>query len=233
MLGHMNKSEFRPTENYQQFYQGHRFEPMPDPACYMADLVIPRVGWALEVASAISAQHVLDLCCLDGFALLSMANRLPHIVGTGVDLSADGVRLAQDRATIKKLNLRFIEGAVEDFQDEVGYDLVLLFEAIEHFTDVDKVMDTIKANMNPGATLLVSTPDAEGYYGIRNIEDTCHLQVYSHKLPFIKEGFPRYPEDSPVKKPVISLPHYLQSQGFMVESTDVWGELVHVRAVLK
>lgn len=229
MLGHMNKSEFKPTENYQEFYQGHRFEPMPDPACYTADLVIPRVGWALEVANAISAQHVLDLCCLDGFALLSMANRLPHLAGTGVDLSADGIRLAQDRADMKKLNLRFIEGDVEDFKDEVGYDLVLLFEAIEHFTDVDKVIANIKRNMNPGATLLVSTPDAEGYYGIRNTEDTCHLQVYSYRTA----DLPSYPERSPIKKPVISLPRYLANQGFEIVSTDVWSELVHVQAVLK
>jgi hypothetical protein len=106
--------------------------------------------------------------------------------------------------------------------------LVLLFEAIEHFTDPDAVMATIKANMNPGGTLLVSTPDAEGYFGIRNIEDICHLQVYS----FRTQALPKYPVDSPVKKPVISLPRYLAKQGFIVESTNVWGALVHTRAVL-
>lgn len=230
MLGHLNKSEFNPTENYDSFYQGHRFEPMPDPQCYLADLVIPRVGWALETAQAISAQHVLDLGCLDGFALLSLATRLPHLLGTGVDLSKPGIKLAQQRADAKHLKLRFIEARAEDFRDEVGYDLVLLFEAIEHFTDVEAVMAAIKANLNPGGTLLVSTPDAEGYYGIRNVEDTCHLQVYSHR----HEGdLPQYPSDSPVKKPVISLPDYLESQGFRVESTDVWGDLVHCRAVLR
>lgn len=228
MLGHLEKSSFDPQKNYNEFYAGHKFQPIPEPQCYLADMVIPRVGWAVDVAGEIRAGHVLDLCCLDGFALLSMATRL-DVAGTGVDLSADGIRLAQDRAMAKKLNLRFIEGRVEDFQDEVGYDLVLLFEAIEHFTNVEAVIDTIKRNMNPGATLLVSTPDAEGYYGIRNVEDTCHLQVYSHKPA---ADLPHYPADSPVKKPIISLPDYLVAQGFTIISNDVWDQLIHVRAVL-
>lgn len=229
MLGHLNKSEFVPTENYDEFYQGHRFEPMPEPQCYTADLVIPRVGWALDIAHAINAQHVLDLACLDGFALLSLANRLPHLLGTGVDLSNPGIKLAQQRADAQHFKLRFIEGRVEDFRDEVGYDLVLLFEAIEHFTDLEAVMTAIKANLNPDGTLLVSTPDAEGYYGIRNVEDTCHLQVFSYRKT---ADLPTYPEGSPVTKPVISLPDFLTEHGFRVESTDVWSDLIHCRAVL-
>lgn len=230
MIGHLDKSAFKPKENYDEFYRGHRFEPLPEPQCYLADMVIPRVGWAVDTAMAISAASVLDLCCLDGFALLSLATRLDHLIGTGVDLSEPGVTIAQQRADKRRLKLRFIEAPVEGYRDELKYDLVLLFEAIEHFKDPDAVMETIRANMNPGATLLVSTPDADGRYGIANVEDVCHLQVYSHRL---SSDLPEYPDSSPVKKPVISLPDYLNSQGFQVEQTAVWSDLVHCKAVLR
>lgn len=226
MIGSLPKEAFQPERNYNDFYANHAFEPLPEPLCYEADTVMPRVGWAVAVAEEIKAKRVLDLCCLDGFASLTIATQL-GIECHGVDLSEPGVELANERAEKNRLLAVFAAEAIEDMQEtETKYDLVLLFEAIEHFKDVDKVMEVIKQQLAPGGTLLVSTPDAEGFYGIGN-DDACHLQIYTHRES------PPYPFDPTWNhKPILSLPNYLRANGFKVVANDVWNELIHIRAVL-
>lgn len=225
MIGHLDKATFNPEENYNDFYAGHKFEPLSEEIALNADEIIPRVAWALDVAQEIGAQNVLDLCCLDGFASLTLAHKL-GIGAMGIDLSLPGVELARERAEANNLSAHYIQSSIEDIQ--VGlipqFDLVLLFEAIEHFTDVDKVMSVIKQHLKPGGTLLVSTPDAEGVFGIGN-DDACHLRIYSHRTAEL-------PKNTHDDKPIISLPGYLVSQGFNVTDTQVWNDLVHCRATL-
>jgi 2-polyprenyl-3-methyl-5-hydroxy-6-metoxy-1,4-benzoquinol methylase len=225
VIGNLDKSTFDPEKNYDEFYAGHKFEPMIEELSYVADEVVPRVAWAVDVAKDIGAKSVLDLCCLDGFAALTLANRL-RITATGIDLSAPGIKLAQERGQARNLPTGFHTMAVEDFVPGPTYDLVLLFEAIEHFTDVDKVMAVIKKSLNPGGTLLVSTPDAESKYGMGN-DDPCHLRVYTH------QESPPFPFPLNAPKPIISLPNYLRNEGFEVKQNEVWNGLCHVRAVLQ
>lgn len=224
MVGHLDKSEFKPEENYEEFYAGHKFEPFPEALALKADEVVPRVAWAVDIASEIGAKTVLDLCCLDGFASLTLASKLGVQV-VGIDLSKPGIALANQRAKDRDLPATYIEAAVEEDGPINNADLVLLFEAIEHFSDPDKVMEVIGKSLKPGGTLLVSTPDAEGHFGIENVEDICHLRVYTHK----HSG--ELPDITPEGKPIVSLPDYIASQGFKVVECDVWNELIHVRAI--
>lgn len=225
MIGTMDKSEFKPRENYEAFYVGHKFEPFPEGLALKADEVVPRVAWALDVAKEIEAKYVLDLCCLDGFASLTLADKLATSV-IGVDLSKPGIDLANKRAEKAQVDAVYLQAPVEniDITGRPKFDLVLLFEAIEHFTNPDVVMDTIKANLRHGGTLLVSTPDAQGHFGIRNVEDICHLRVYTT----LTDG--SLPGETPEGKPIVSLPNYLEEHGFKVVQNEVWNELIHVRA---
>jgi 2-polyprenyl-3-methyl-5-hydroxy-6-metoxy-1,4-benzoquinol methylase len=233
MVGHLTKDKFKPEENYDEFYAGHKFEPFPESLALCADEVLPRVAWGLDIAAEIEAKSVLDLCCLDGFSSLTMAHKL-GIKATGVDLSEPGIMIANKRAHANNLDAVYEASAIEDIIPNTKYDLVLLFEAIEHFTDVDKVMEVIKENLRKGGTLLVSTPDAEGTFGLKNTEDVCHLQVYSYRSKLDFMAFKDSAGDHyPMIKPLISLPDYLESQGFEVVSNDVYNELIHTRVVLK
>lgn len=225
MAGSLDKSAFNPTENYNEFYGDHKFTPLDEKTSLNVDLVLPRAAWALDVAQEIQASNALDLCCLDGFVALTLSHKL-GISTTGVDLSRPGIKLLRERAKKHELPIDAYCMAIEDYKPTTTFDLVVLFEAIEHFTDVDKTMAAVKACMHPGATLLVSTPDAEGKFGIENTEDVCHLQIYTHR----KAG--ELPTSTHQGKPIISLPDYLQAQGFEIEQTAVWNELVHVRAKL-
>lgn len=228
MIGSLDKSTFDPEKNYDEFYQDHKFEPMIEELSYVADEVVPRVAWAVDVARDIKAQTILDMGCLDGFAALTLANRLPGVKTEGMDLSEPGIKLANERAFKRNLQAVFLNASIEEWAPHPSYDLILLFEVIEHFKDVDKAMANIKGSLKPGGTLLVSTPDAEGTYGIGN-DDACHLQIYTYRTTDRFEAVPQGWSG----KPVISLPNYLESQGFEVVETAVWNDLVHCRAVLR
>lgn len=222
MLGQLSKDYFDPETNYQEFYAGHAFNPLDEKTALNADEVLPRAGWALDVVRELGAKTVADYCCLDGFIGLTIANKTGAVV-YGYDLSKPGIALANERA--KKFNLlaTFYETAVEDIQTNNKVDVVTLMEAIEHFKDPDKVMSVIKAHLKPGGTLLVSTPDAEGYFGIRNTEDTCHLRIYSHRTDIT---------GLEAAKPIVSLPSYLESHGFNIVENEVYNDLIHIRATI-
>jgi 2-polyprenyl-3-methyl-5-hydroxy-6-metoxy-1,4-benzoquinol methylase len=222
MVGHLDKSAFDPDKNYDSFYAGHSFEPFPEEYALTADLLVPRVAWALDIAREIEAKRILDLCCLDGFASLTIASQL-GIPVVGVDLSEDGIEMANRRA--KDLPATYLHGSVEHFTSDQRFDLILLFEAIEHFTDVDKVIGVIKQHLSPNGTLLVSTPDAEGVFGIGN-DDPCHLRIYSHRDSSELDKLTG-------SKPIVSLPDYLREQGFSIVSNEVFNGLIHTRAVLR
>jgi 2-polyprenyl-3-methyl-5-hydroxy-6-metoxy-1,4-benzoquinol methylase len=222
MLGSMDKSLFAADENYDQFYSQHQFEPFPDDLAVSAHLVVPRVGWAMDVAEDIDARNVLDLCCLDGFASLTLANHL-GLEAWGVDLSQDGIDLANQRADKWQLPAHYVPGAIESAIPHRKFDLVLLFEAIEHFTDVDKVMAEIKGHLKPGGTVLITTPDAEGVFGIGN-DDACHLRIYTYRESV---------GELKSTKPLVSLPAYIEAQGFEVVDCGVFNHLIQLRAVLR
>jgi 2-polyprenyl-3-methyl-5-hydroxy-6-metoxy-1,4-benzoquinol methylase len=228
VVGDYAKNFFNPEQNYDEFYGGHKFEPFPENLALVADEVMPRVGWALDVAREIDAKNLLDLGCLDGFCALTLAAKL-GIDTVGIDLSREGIRIAKERAEKYELPARFQTMEIEDYESPVQFDLISLFEVIEHFKEPAKVVEVCKRQLRHGGVLLVSTPDAEGDFGITNTEDICHLQVYTHRDEV---------EDIPIGllqraiKPTISLPEYLRNHGFTVESVDVWNELIHVRATI-
>lgn len=229
MVGHLTKDIFKPEENYNDFYAGHKFEPFPEELALNAGLVLARVDWALDVANDTDARSVLDLCCLDGFASLTLSNKL-GLKAVGVDLSEPGIKIAGERARKYGMDAHYFNAPIEHFHSAAKFDLILLFEAIEHFTDVDAVIEVIKAHMKPTSTLLVSTPDAEGAFGVGN-EDACHLRIYTHRTT---EGIDRLPaRKRRGDKPIVSLPDYLTSRGFKVLENEVWNELVHTRVVLQ
>lgn len=223
MLGSKARAEFKPDE-YNEFYTDHKFEPLDEHTAMNVDLVLPRATWAMDVAKEIKAESLLDLCCLDGFVALTLGHKL-GIAVTGVDLSEPGIKLAYERATKYNLNAVFVNQAIETYKGG-KFDLITLFEAIEHFQDVDKVMAMIKAHLKPGGTLLVSTPEAEGKFGIPNVQDICHLIVWTTK----HKG--ELPYTTPEGKPIRSLPDYLEEQGFTIIENEVYNELVCVRAML-
>lgn len=172
--------------DYEEFYSDHYFQPFDDATAININEVLPRGQWALDVANEIKAKAVLDLGCLEGFIVLTLANNVPSVKqGVGVDLSKDGVSLGTQRAIKFDLPVSFyqmtleayLEGCVEKGQH---FDLITLFEVMEHVKDPEYVLELVDKVKTPKGTVLISTPDFEApTYGKDDEQNKCHVRLYT------------------------------------------------------
>ena len=110
--------------------------------------------------------RVLDVGCGGGFLLEELARR--GYSGTGIDLSPESVAIANQR--LDEI------GAADRLRAEVGsayeppagpYDLVTLTDVLEHLEDPRACLRALRAQMNPGALLVISTPNRRSLPGAR------------------------------------------------------------------
>lgn len=171
-------------ENYEAFYEHHHFEPIREADALIIHELIPRFGWAFDEVEELAPKTLLDLGCLDGSFALSVAKNLGVSV-TGIDLTVDGVELAKERAARYNLPAEFFQGTIEEHLERLAkegkkYDVVTLFEVIEHVKDVQQVLKLIDGVLAPGGSVLVSTPDFEGpNFGADDEQNTCHIRLYT------------------------------------------------------
>lgn len=125
----------------------------------------PRVDWILE---RIRGGVVLEVGCADGTFTEMLARRADRVVA--LDLCEASIhRLRSRRLTNVESHL----GLVEHFQPAVGYDWVVLTEVLEHLRHPHQTLMRCVGWLNPGGSLLVSTP--EGDWESDAIE---HLHVF-------------------------------------------------------
>lgn len=181
--GKYHEEDFETTD-YKEFYEDHYFQPLSDTDAVNAHRVLPRVRWALSVAKEIQPKAVLDLGCLEGYGVLTLAKNVESVEhGVGVDLSKQGIELADERAKKNKLPVHFVQGYAEDFletHNAPDFDLIMAFELIEHVENPERLFDLIDKVAAPGATVLLSTPDFESpYYGKDDERNKCHVRLYT------------------------------------------------------
>lgn len=104
--------------------------------------------------------RILDLGCGSGHVAAELARRGHEVVG--VDVSADGIRLARDTYEAALPGLRFHVGSVYDegLEASVGgaVDCVLSLEVVEHLYLPRALFARAAEVLRPGGALLVSTP---------------------------------------------------------------------------
>lgn len=187
MIGDPDKNDrnFTP-DHYEDFYENHHFEPIPEEAAFDVHEIIPRFGWAFDQVEELAPKNLLDLGCLDGSFANTIAAHLPVDV-YGVDLTQDGIELAMKRSHKKGLRGTFYQGSIEYWLEEFAkqdlkFDVVTWFEIIEHVEDVQKVIKLIDAVLSPGGTVLCSTPSYESpLYGADDEGNKCHVRLYTTK----------------------------------------------------
>lgn len=171
-------------ENYEEFYSHHQFQPIAEEDFKDVHELIPRFGWAFDKIDELKPRNLLDLGCLDGSFALTIAHHFETPV-TGVDLTVDGITIANDRAKANNLNGTFYQGAVEDWLENFAeegktFDLITFFEIIEHVEDVQKVLMLIDRVLAPGGSVLVSTPAFESpLFGKDDEQNKCHIRLYT------------------------------------------------------
>jgi 2-polyprenyl-3-methyl-5-hydroxy-6-metoxy-1,4-benzoquinol methylase len=182
-LKEQNDKAFTP-EKYEEFYEHHYFQPIPEDIALNVHEVIPRFGWAYDKVEELKPKTLLDLGCLDGSFAITIANHFGTDV-TGVDLTQDGIDLARERAKTHNLSAQFHQGTVEDWLETFAkegkkFDIITFFEIIEHVKDVQKCLKLIDKVLAPGGSVLVSTPAFESpNFGMDDEANTCHVRLYT------------------------------------------------------
>jgi 2-polyprenyl-3-methyl-5-hydroxy-6-metoxy-1,4-benzoquinol methylase len=178
-----NDQAFTP-DKYEEFYEHHFFQPIPEDTAFDVHEVIPRFGWAFDQIEELAPKNLLDLGCLDGSFALTIATHF-NIPTYGIDLTKDGIDLAIKRAVKAKLDATFAQGSVEEHLERLAsigkkFDMITFFEIIEHVEDVQLVLRLIDNVLAPGGSVLVSTPDFESpLFGADDEQNKCHIRLYT------------------------------------------------------
>jgi len=185
MAGTRSKEDFK-NDNYNDHYRNHKFEPIAE--SNNAHRILARVGWAMDFVENNDVKTVLDLGCLDGYTLLTLAHHY-GITGTGVDLSEEGIQIARERSGE---GLNFVNTSIEDYLSSTDekFDLIIMFEVIEHVLDPKDITDMMENLLAPGGSVMITTPDYDGAYGKANY-DPLHVRIYTSKPNhFSKDAIP-------------------------------------------
>jgi 2-polyprenyl-3-methyl-5-hydroxy-6-metoxy-1,4-benzoquinol methylase len=170
-------------EEYDSFYEHHFFNPLEDSTAVNAHRLIPRVGWAVDKAKELKPKRVLDLGCLEGFTALTLANNVESVErAVGVDLSQEGIDLANSRKQLVEADVEFYKDSIEHFLETTDekFDFICLFEVIEHVKDPAKLLKLIDRVKTEDAHILISTPDFEApTFGKDDEKNKCHIRLYT------------------------------------------------------
>lgn len=130
------------------------------PLYWNAKLMHPSLGWHhrrfLERAGAGAGRTLLDVGCGTG-AFLDRA-RAAGFVPAGLDFDRDNVRIARERYALSNVH----SGAIEDLaQTTARFDVVTLFEVIEHVADPMALLACVRRLLSRGGRLALSTPNRD------------------------------------------------------------------------
>lgn len=131
-------------------------------AHYLAKAIVNWLGWyqryGLSEVPA-DAQRLLDVGCADGRFVYAAAAR--GIDAVGIDFSE---RLVRDGNT-RHQGHRLVAATLEDYleQHSESFDVVTLFEVIEHVEDPLSFLGCALSAVREGGTVIVSTPNRDGF----------------------------------------------------------------------
>ncbi len=114
---------------------------------------------ALEMLTAISPARILDIGCADG-QFLELAAALGHDV-SGVDFAAEDIQVAKARGF--KAELADVDQLASTFRGQPKFQIVTLFQIIEHLNQPDDFFEQLGEIAEREATLIVGCPSSLRY----------------------------------------------------------------------
>lgn len=97
--------------------------------------------------------RAIEVGCGTGTVLAALQNALPRALVVGMDLHEEGLRLARTRT-----RAALVRGAVEAPPFEAIFDVVGVFDVLEHLVDDEGALRRLRALVAPDGVLLVTVP---------------------------------------------------------------------------
>jgi ubiquinone/menaquinone biosynthesis C-methylase UbiE len=147
-----------------------------DRALNLHDYIL-EYGKLVEILAETRDRSLLDVGCGGGQAAIRLKERYPHLCLTGIDLSADMIARARQRAQSKGYAIRFeVADAQALLFPDASFDVVYSFGSAKHWPDPLKGFGECWRVLKPGGELLVAdaTSDAtaqevENFYTIARL----------------------------------------------------------------
>ena len=98
---------------------------------------------------------ILDVGCGGGIICEPLA-RLGAKV-TGIDFAPNNINAAKIHSKKNKLKINYINKDIEKSKLEEKFDIILMFEVLEHLDNWKKTIKNIKKNLNKNGLLIIST----------------------------------------------------------------------------
>lgn len=112
--------------------------------------------WKERIVQCLSpATRVLDLACGTGILTFAIAERYPKCTLVGVDLTAEYLDIAKQRATaIGRSDIQFVHSAAEDFRQVEPFDAIVS-SYLAKYADLDVLTTNAASMLKPGGVLLM------------------------------------------------------------------------------
>ena len=131
-----------------------------------------RFEWILCCLGDVKKKKVLDVGCGDGALTYRIVKKGAEVIG--LDNSEEGIRLAEQIFSEKKIPTRFILASAYKIPLESNsIDCVVLSEVIEHVAEPEKILSEIQRVLKPEGKVVISTP-----YRLSEIPGQFHVKEY-------------------------------------------------------
>lgn len=135
-----------------------------------------RYAFASEFADG---KRVLDLASGEGYGAAMLARVAADVVGVDIDESS----VEHARYTYSAVrNLRFERASITDsdsFREFGTFDLITCFEALEHVSEQEQLLQIVTEHLRPDGLFLVSTPDVDVYTHEHGNANPYHVKELS------------------------------------------------------
>ena len=98
---------------------------------------------------------ILDLGCGGGIICEPLARLGAQV--TGIDFSPNNIKAAKTHSKKNKLKINYISKDIEKSKLNGKFDIILMFEVLEHLDNWKKIITNIKKNLNKNGLIIIST----------------------------------------------------------------------------
>ena len=98
---------------------------------------------------------ILDVGCGGGLITESLC-RLGADV-TGIDFVQNNIRIAKEHSKLNNLKIKYVCEDVETLNNNDKFDVMIMFEVLEHIDDWKNFLNKIKKNLKKNGTIILST----------------------------------------------------------------------------
>ena len=103
----------------------------------------------------INELEILDLGCGGGLICEPLAKLGARV--TGIDFVKNNIKTAKNHAKQNNLNIDYICKDIESVSFKKKFDLIIMFEILEHLTDWKNFLDKVIKNLKTNGKIIIST----------------------------------------------------------------------------